>query len=168
VALTTTPSSRWLKGRRSEELRQEALQRRLQSRLSDGEQVGPASAKPVNGYVPRARESSRESARAYPSWPGINGCQRKRPDILKQSNLSRQTSVRLRTRRSPYTAVHAVWLNRQPSTQNRHSAPVSEWRALFFYYVKLWFDLPFGTFPPCLDEDDSDAAKKKDLRLSFQ
>ncbi|MDH3691996.1 MAG: hypothetical protein OEU36_21355, partial [Gammaproteobacteria bacterium] len=59
----------------------------MQSKLTDGEQVEPAPAKPVNVQVRKARESNWELARGYPLWPGINVCQLTRPDTREQSNL---------------------------------------------------------------------------------
>jgi hypothetical protein len=60
----------------------------LQSKLTDGQTVGPASVKPVNDRVLKARKSDWVLVREYPSWPGINECQLKRPDIREQSSLS--------------------------------------------------------------------------------
>jgi len=42
----------------------------------------------VNDRVLKARKSVWVLVREYPSWPGINECQLKRPDIREQSSLS--------------------------------------------------------------------------------
>jgi len=60
----------------------------LQSKLTDGETVGPAPVKPVTGWVLKARYSNWVLVREYPSWPGIIECQLKRPDIREQSSWS--------------------------------------------------------------------------------
>ena len=71
------------------------------SKLNDGEQVEPASVKPVNVQVHQARQSNWEPAREYTIMARHQRMPPERPDIRMQSSLRPSVRV-LAMRGSPY------------------------------------------------------------------